>query len=266
MYGRFVASIAILVLVLGIGGPEASAATLSRWAPAEVQAKVVDVVTVVDAGTIDVRDAGAVYRVHAIGIDVPLVTGGGECWSSESVEFARRMLEGKQVGLEVDPSQVATDQWNRAMRYIMLPDDRNYSIVAAEEGVAWTFIAGTIPGQFHVEIGAAEQKARAGGVGLWGPPCNGQHHTSQPPPPKPQGQPGGDPRPANRGGQGAAPAGILLIEGDNIGLDVAVQPWWRDYAAAAMSGVRAGGSHAPVVNRRVIASRVSRPHLVAVDR
>ena len=47
---------------------------------------------------------------------------------------------------------------------------------------------------------------------------------------------------------------------------VAVQPWWRDYAAAAMSGVRAGGSHAPVVNRRVIASRVSRPHLVAVDR
>ena len=49
-------------------------------------------------------------------------------------------------------------------------------------------------------------------------------------------------------------------------LQVAVQPWWRDYAAAAMSGVRAGGSHAPVVNRRVIASRVSRPHLVAVDR
>ena len=48
--------------------------------------------------------------------------------------------------------------------------------------------------------------------------------------------------------------------------NVAVQPWWRDYAAAAMSGVRAGGSHAPVVNRRVIASRVSRPHLVAVDR
>ena len=48
--------------------------------------------------------------------------------------------------------------------------------------------------------------------------------------------------------------------------DVAVQPWWRDYAAAAMSGVRAGGSHAPVVNSWVIASRVSRPHLVAVDR
>ena len=48
--------------------------------------------------------------------------------------------------------------------------------------------------------------------------------------------------------------------------EVAVQPWWRDYAAAAMSGVRAGGSHAPVVNSWVIASRVSRPHLVAVDR
>jgi hypothetical protein len=46
---------------------------------------------------------------------------------------------------------------------------------------------------------------------------------------------------------------------------VAVQPWWRDYAAA-MSGVRAVGSHAPVVNSRVIASSVSSPHLVAVDR
>ena len=48
--------------------------------------------------------------------------------------------------------------------------------------------------------------------------------------------------------------------------NVAVQPWWRDYAAVVMSGVRAGGSHAPVVNSWVIASRVSRPHLVAVDR
>ena len=49
-------------------------------------------------------------------------------------------------------------------------------------------------------------------------------------------------------------------------IKVAVQPWWRDYAAVVMSGVRAGGSHAPVVNSWVIASRVSRPHLVAVDR
>jgi hypothetical protein len=48
--------------------------------------------------------------------------------------------------------------------------------------------------------------------------------------------------------------------------EVAVQPSWRDYAAVVMSGVRAGGSHAPVVNSWVIASRVSRPHLVAVDR
>ena len=48
---------------------------------------------------------------------------------------------------------------------------------------------------------------------------------------------------------------------------VAVQPWWCDYAAvAAMSGVRTGGSQAPVVNSWVIASRVSMPHLVAVDR
>ncbi len=60
------------------------------------------------------------------------------------------------------------------------------------------------------------------------------------------------------------PNGIWYNFADPV--EVAVQPWWRDYAAAAMSGVRAGGSHAPVVNRRVIASRVSRPHLVAVDR
>ena len=58
----------------------------------------------------------------------------------------------------------------------------------------------------------------------------------------------------------------LRLHPDKTKVVVAVQPWWRDYAAAAMSGVRAGGSHAPVVNRRVIASRVSRPHLVAVDR
>ena len=51
-----------------------------------------------------------------------------------------------------------------------------------------------------------------------------------------------------------------------ISLAVAVQHWWRDYAAAGMSGVGAGGSHAPVVNSWVIASRVSMPHLVAVDR
>jgi hypothetical protein len=65
--------------------------------------------------------------------------------------------------------------------------------------------------------------------------------------------------------QGAMTPGASAETADGMS-EVAVQPWWRDYAAAAMSGVRAGGSHAPVVNRRVIASRVSRPHLVAVDR
>ena len=60
-------------------------------------------------------------------------------------------------------------------------------------------------------------------------------------------------------------AGGTTYWDNNSFANVAVQPWWRDYAAA-MPGVRAGGSHAPVVNRRVIASRVSMPQLVAVDR
>lgn len=49
---------------------------------------------------------------------------------------------------------------------------------------------------------------------------------------------------------------------------VAVHRWWVHQAACAvaMPGVRAGGSHGPVVNSRVIASRVLTPHLVAVDR
>jgi hypothetical protein len=60
--------------------------------------------------------------------------------------------------------------------------------------------------------------------------------------------------------------GLALGGRGSTARQVAVQPWWRDYAVVVMSGGRAGGSHAPVVNSWVIASRVLMPHLVAVDR
>jgi endonuclease YncB( thermonuclease family) len=135
-----------------------------------------EVVDVVDGDTVKVRTTdGRQLTVRVLGIDTPEVYGGAECWGPEASQFAERTLAGQTVGLVVDDTQDERDRYGRALRYLILPDGGNYSVLAADAGAARSYVYDT-PVSEHEAIVAAEQRAQAADRGLWGA-CDGPEPT-----------------------------------------------------------------------------------------
>lgn len=106
--------------------------------------------------------------VRLLGIDAP--EDPADCGGPDATHFATVTLEGREVTLTTDPTQASHDRYGRLLAYATLTDGTNYSVAAAEVGVvrAYTFEK---PVQLAGEIAAAEQRAKSGGLGIWGPPC-----------------------------------------------------------------------------------------------
>ncbi|MQA13024.1 MAG: nuclease [Pseudonocardiaceae bacterium] len=131
------------------------------------------VVDVIDGDTVDVAvDGGGTKRVRVLGIDTPEMFGAEQCWGREASDFAERTLAGQRVRLDSDPTQDDRDAYDRALRYLVFPDARNYSVLAAEAGAARPYVYET-PVLLHPEIVAGQQRAQAADAGLWGTPCYG---------------------------------------------------------------------------------------------
>lgn len=140
------------------------------------------VTNVVDGDTVDLSDG---QRVRLLGIDTPETVEPGkpvECWGPEATAFARSMLLNKPVTATGDPTQDAVDRYGRTLAYLTLDDGRDYSTIAAGAGMAraYTYIR---PVQRAPQIEAAEQQARAAGLGLWGAGCVPPTTTSATPAP-----------------------------------------------------------------------------------
>jgi micrococcal nuclease len=150
------------------------------------------VVDVVDGDTVKVRTAaGTALTIRVLGIDTPEVYGGTECWGPEASAYAERTLAGQTVGLVADPGQDDTDRYGRTLRYLILPDGDNYSVLAADAGAARSYVYDT-PVSEHEAIVAAEQRAQAANRGLWGA-CDGPEPTQSEPVPAGDCEPGYDP-------------------------------------------------------------------------
>lgn len=133
---------------------------------------------VVDGDTVDVATAAGTKRVRILGIDTPETVKPGlpvQCWGPEATEFAIASLSGQRVRLLPDAGQDDVDDYGRVLRYVLTqPTGENYSIAAAEAGAARAYVYDdTRPPQLAGEIAAAQDRADAAGLGLWGPPCHG---------------------------------------------------------------------------------------------
>jgi endonuclease YncB( thermonuclease family) len=145
--------------------------------PVGESARVTDVI---DGDTVDVTQAnGTTLRVRILGIDTPEVHKNAECGGQEASAYAERILMGMPVTLQTDPTQDLTDRYNRALRYVIV-DGRSYSIMAADAGVARSYVF-KVPVQQHPEIAAAEKRAQAAARGVWAASCVQNQQT---PPPK----------------------------------------------------------------------------------
>lgn len=124
---------------------------------------------VVDGDTVKLNTGDT---VRVLGIDTPETVEPHhpvDCWGPQASAFAHATLDGKTVRVVDDPTQDAHDRYGRRLSYLILPGEVNYSVLAAEQGMAHAYAyRRNRPPRAYREIAAAEQRAQAAGKGLWG--------------------------------------------------------------------------------------------------
>jgi micrococcal nuclease len=125
-------------------------------------------VRVVDGDTIRVIYNGAEIALRYIGIDTPESKDPGEpvqCFAAEATALNQQLVAGQTLLLERDRTDM--DRYGRLLRYVYLPDGRMVNEELVRAGVA--FAKQYKPDVKHAaRLDAAEQAARAAGIGLWG--------------------------------------------------------------------------------------------------
>lgn len=159
--------------------------------PADAELTDARVTRVVDGDTIEVSpQVQGAEDVRLIGVDTPEVFGGEEPCGPEASAFTKEQLTGEQIQLEFDEER--TDQYDRALAYVYL-DGEMFNETLVREGYAEV---ATFPPNVKYEdrFIAAEDQAKAAGVGLWGP--NGCATSGSAPEPTTPNAPAPEPTPS----------------------------------------------------------------------
>ena len=144
------------------GGPS----TASHGAGQTDHQATVEVTRVVDGDTIDISPSvEGRSRVRLIGMDTPEIHFGTQPYGPEASAFAKRELEGEEVGLELDVQKI--DPYGRLLAYVYLPDGRMFNETLLEEGYAQV---ATFPPnvKYQERFLKAQREAREANRGLWG--------------------------------------------------------------------------------------------------
>jgi micrococcal nuclease len=127
----------------------------------------VPVISVVDGDTLHVRRNDRDVTIRLIGIDTPEVDwygGDAECYGARAGRFARGLLYGERVRLELD--QERRDQYGRTLAYLYLDDGRMVNVILVRRGFARVTIYP--PNDGHEDrLRRAESAAQAEEAGLW---------------------------------------------------------------------------------------------------
>ncbi len=176
--GRTVAAALVAVALIAMVGIAAVVVAQRPSAPAAAPAPapVVDpgptgpptlrgqVTEVRDPSTVVVDVAGRPVSVAIVGIDAATVPA---CARTESLDFARRTLQGQTVTLVPDPTLPVQPGVTRA--YAVLGSQLSYTDAAIRGGHAPA--AGL--SQYGSVYDDEQRDAKDAGVGMWGPPCVG---------------------------------------------------------------------------------------------
>jgi micrococcal nuclease len=142
------------------------------------------IVSVADGDTVTVAlDSGPTRSVRLLAMDSPekYATRYGspdECGALDASAFMER-FDGRRVVLISDPSQDSVDRYGRLLRYVRLPAGKDLGGAEVAHGLAMPYLFDTPARRYPRYVRSAEA-ARAAGRGTWGPPCNGDFHSSVP--------------------------------------------------------------------------------------
>lgn len=130
--------------------------------------QVYPVVHIVDGDTIDVQKDGTKVRVRLIGINSPESVDPRrpvQCFGKEASAEMKRLVGGKSVTLEIDPSQDTYDKYGRLLAYVFLGSE-NINLEMIQTGYAYEYTY-HLPYKYQQEFKAAQKEAAAAGRGLW---------------------------------------------------------------------------------------------------
>lgn len=169
IFGRRKASLASLILVLIL---TIITSLISKENPASVlsvsQPGLYRVTEVFDGDTISVDMNGKREKIRMIGVDTPETHDprkAVQCFGQRASEFTTKLLLGKEIRLEADPTNQNRDRYDRLLRYVYLPDGTlvNAAIISRGYGFAYT----SFPFQKIDEFKELQRDAQEQNLGLW---------------------------------------------------------------------------------------------------
>lgn len=133
------------------------------------------VTAVVDGDTLKINNHDEIETVRMIGIDTPETVHPSkpvECYGKEASDYLKELIDGKQVYIEMDPTQGERDTYGRLLSYVYLSDKTLVNKRMIEEGFAYEYTYQT-PYKFQPVFKQAQKDASDAGKGLWGDLCQG---------------------------------------------------------------------------------------------
>ena len=171
---RFLLSATVFLLVLGIEGykyyfPSKDVLSQTSEKPTIQATNSYKVSKVIDGDTIDVLINNKSVKVRVIGINTPETVDPRrpvQCFGREASDHAKSILTNQMVQLEPDLTQSDKDKYSRLLRYVFLPDGKDYGLIMIKEGYAYEYTY-ELPYKFQKEYKAAQNEAENLKVGLW---------------------------------------------------------------------------------------------------
>jgi micrococcal nuclease len=138
--------------------------------PTEIKKEFYKVTKVIDGDTINVDVNGKSETIRLIGIDSPETVDPRkpvQCFGKEASDKAKETLTGKDVSLEIDPTQGERDKYNRLLRFVFLEDGTNFNKFMISEGYAHEYTYQSNPYKYQKEFKDAQKSAMENKKGLW---------------------------------------------------------------------------------------------------
>ncbi len=136
-----------------------------------------DVVRVVDGDTFVASVDGKEEKVRLIGINTPETVDPRkpvQCFGKQASDEAKKILEGKKVLLESDPTQSKYDKYGRLLAYAHTNDGIFFNEFMIANGYAYEYTY-DVPYEYQSDFKEKESEARAANAGLWNPTtCGGK--------------------------------------------------------------------------------------------
>ncbi len=155
----------------------------SSNAATTVSGQLYTVSKVVDGDTIKVMIDDVEQTIRLIGIDTPEVVDPRktvECYGKEASSQMKKLVEGKQIKLESDPSQGNSDTYGRLLRYVQLSDGQLVNLLLIKNGYAFEYTYKT-PYKYQAAFKSAQTLASSQRQGLWSEAsCKGQRQIDEP--------------------------------------------------------------------------------------